>query len=89
LYDDLTNQENDLSATITFSIPYIEKTKEDLKEEIVNKIVRDRFLQYQDRVDYSEKEKKIILRENLKKFKSYAHLIMMFAHSYIFFNICF
>jgi hypothetical protein len=57
LYDDLTNQENELSATITFSLPFIEKPEEELKEEIANKIERDRFLQYQDTVNYSEIEK--------------------------------
>jgi hypothetical protein len=31
LHNDLTNQENDLSATITFSIPYIEKNKRRIK----------------------------------------------------------
>jgi hypothetical protein len=67
LYDDLSNQENDLSATMTFSISLIEKLEKELKEEIANKIVRDRFLQYQDRVDYSEKEKNIILRDEKTK----------------------
>jgi hypothetical protein len=62
LYNDLTNEENELSTTITFSSPPIEKTEEELKEEIVNKIVRDRFLEYQDRVNYGDKEKDINLQ---------------------------
>jgi hypothetical protein len=62
LYDDLNNQENKLSTTITFSSPSIGKTEEDLKEEIANKIVRDRFLKYQDTVNYSEIEKNINLQ---------------------------
>jgi hypothetical protein len=44
LYKDLTDQENELSATITFSFPFIEKPEEELKEEIANNIVRNRFL---------------------------------------------
>jgi hypothetical protein len=57
LYDELINQENELSTTITFSSPSIEKTEEELKEEIANKIVKDRFLHHQDRVNYGDKEK--------------------------------
>jgi hypothetical protein len=34
LYNDLTDQENELSASITFSFPPIEKTEKKLKEEI-------------------------------------------------------
>jgi hypothetical protein len=39
----LIKQENELSTTITFSSPHIEKTEEELKEEIANKIVRNGF----------------------------------------------
>jgi hypothetical protein len=56
-YNDLTKQENEFSTTITFSSSPIEKTEEELKEEIANKIVRDEILQYQDRVNYGDKEK--------------------------------
>jgi hypothetical protein len=70
LYKDLADKENNLSATVTFSIPYIEKSEEELKEEIANKIVRNRFLQYQDTVNYSETEKNIILQsEKTKEFE--------------------
>jgi hypothetical protein len=70
LYDNLSNQENYLSTTMSFSVSFIEKPEKELKEEIANKIVRDRFLQYQDRVDYSEKDKNIILRnEKTKEFE--------------------
>jgi hypothetical protein len=61
----------EMKTTITFSISLIEKTEEKLKEEIANKIKRNRFLQYQDRVNYSEKEKNIIVRdEKTKEFET-------------------
>jgi hypothetical protein len=33
--------------------------KEELKEEIPNKIIRNRYLQFQDKVNYRNKEKDI------------------------------
>jgi hypothetical protein len=91
LYEDLTKQENELSTTTTFLSSPIEKTKEELKEEIANRIVRDRFLQYQDRVNYSEIEK----NSNLQNQKSNefqqiqkVHFIMMFVQLNVFFHIC-
>jgi hypothetical protein len=67
LHDNLIKQENELSTTKTFSSSPIEKTEEELKEEIANKIVRDRFLQYQDRVNYSKIEKNIFLQNEKSK----------------------
>jgi hypothetical protein len=70
LYKELTDQENELSATITFSIQFIEKSEEELKEAIANNIVRNKFLQYQDTVNYSEMEKNINLQnEKTKEFE--------------------
>jgi DNA-directed RNA polymerase specialized sigma54-like protein len=94
LYYDLTDQENELSPTITPSIPFIEKPEEELKEEIANNLVRNRFLQFQDRVNYRETENNIILQnEKTKEFeknlKNDVHLIMMLAQLHIFFHICF
>jgi ribonuclease HIII len=43
-YNDLTKQENDLPRTPVFISEAIDNTEEELKEEIVNEIVRDRFL---------------------------------------------
>jgi hypothetical protein len=92
LYDDLTKQENDLQTTPTFLSPPIEKTEEEPKEEIANKIVRDRFLQYQDRVNYSEMEKNIIL-QNKKIYRistntKATHILLYVLQLYIFFHIC-
>jgi hypothetical protein len=71
LYNVLTKQENELSTTITFSSLPIEKKEEELIEEIANKKVRDRFLRYQDRVNYSEMEKNANLQFKTKNEKNF------------------
>jgi hypothetical protein len=64
LCDDLTNQ---IINNYNIFISTYRKTEEELKEGITNKIVRDRFLQYQERVNYSEMEKNINLQNKKSK----------------------
>jgi hypothetical protein len=71
LYDDLTKLENELSTTTIFSSVFVEKTEEELKEDIANKIVRDIFLQYQNGLIMEIKRNILIFKtKNLKNFNN-------------------
>jgi hypothetical protein len=55
-----------------FSPPPIDKIQKELKEEILNKIVKNRFFQFQDSVNYRDKEKYINFQN--EKFKEFQQI---------------